>query len=64
MDVIIGPAAGGYVADRDDMRLRAAEKRTKEALKEGRTAGRKAAAAQQALFEEEESELYEPGIAD
>ena len=64
MGVIIGPAASGYAADRDDVSLRAAEKRTKEASKEGRTARRKAAAAQQALFEKEEGELYGPEIAD
>jgi len=64
MGVIIGPAARDYAADRDETRLRIAEHRHQAASKEGRLARRKASATQQVLFEEEEGELYGPGIAD
>ncbi|XP_025163676.1 uncharacterized protein LOC112590659 [Harpegnathos saltator] len=53
MGVIIGPSAKDY-----------AEKRHREASKEVRTARRTAAAAQQQFFEQEEGELYGPGIAE
>jgi len=64
MGVIIGNAAKDYAADRDETRLRVAEHRRQAASKEGRLAQRRASTAQQVLFEEEEGELYGPGIAD
>ena len=64
MDVIIGPIAKEYAMERDVRRIKQAELRHKESSKEGRTARRKALASQQALFEEEESPLYGPSIAD
>ncbi|TGZ49549.1 Uncharacterized protein DBV15_12978, partial [Temnothorax longispinosus] len=64
MGIIIGSAARDYAADRDETRLRLAEYRHQAASKEGRLARRKASATQQVLFEEEEGELYGPGLAD
>ena len=64
MDVIIGPIAKEYAMERDDRQINQAELRHKASSKQGRTARRTALASQQALFEEQESPLYGPGIAD
>ncbi|XP_025158307.1 uncharacterized protein LOC112589401 [Harpegnathos saltator] len=64
MGVIIGPSAKDYAEKRDMRRMMVAEKRHREASKEARTARRTAAAAQQQFFEQEEGELYGPGIAE
>ncbi|XP_025159347.1 uncharacterized protein LOC112589598 [Harpegnathos saltator] len=61
MGVIIGPSAKDYAEKRD---MKVAEKRHREASKEARTALRTAAATQQQFFEQEEGELYGPGIAE
>ncbi|KAK2579161.1 hypothetical protein KPH14_002688 [Odynerus spinipes] len=64
MGVTIGRAARDYAADRDETRLRVAEHRHQAASKESRLARRRASTAQHVLSEEEEGELYGPGIAD
>lgn len=64
MGVIIGPAARDFAASKDETRLRIAEHRQQAATKEGRSSRRSASAAQQAHYEEDEGELYGPGIAD
>lgn len=64
MGVKVGPAARDYTALKDETRLRIADHRQRACSKEGRSSRRRASSAQQALFEEEEGELYGPGIAD
>ncbi|XP_025155771.1 uncharacterized protein LOC112588833 [Harpegnathos saltator] len=64
MGVIIGPSAKDYAEKRDMRRMMVAEKQHREASKGARTARRTAAAAQQQFFEQEEGELYGPGIAE
>nr|XP_022908980.1 uncharacterized protein LOC111420257 [Onthophagus taurus] len=64
MGVIIGPAARDFAASKDETRLRVAEHRQQAATKEGRSFRRSASTAQQAHYEEDEGELYGPGIAD
>ncbi|XP_025163846.1 uncharacterized protein LOC112590698 [Harpegnathos saltator] len=61
MGVIIRPSAKDYAEKRDMRRMKVAEKRHREASKEAR---RTAAAAQQQFFEQEEGELYRPGITE
>lgn len=64
MGMTVGPYAYAYATNRDKQRIYQANRRSTDATKEARSARRKAASAQQALFEEEEGELYGPGIAD
>lgn len=64
MGVKIGQIASIYAKQRDETRLRIAEYRHHAATREARTARRRASANQQQLFEQEEGELYGPGIAD
>ncbi|CAH2089025.1 unnamed protein product [Euphydryas editha] len=66
MGVIVGPCARArdFAALKDDTRIRIADHRQRASSKEGRSSRRKASSAKQALFEEEEGELYGPGIAD
>lgn len=64
MRIVIGPEAKSSADNRDEHRIRIAEKRYLEATKEARIAHRKANAALQEFYEEEEDVLYGPGIAD
>ena len=62
MEVTIGPIVNEYAEERDDNRIHQAELRHQAASEEGRTARRRASAAQQAFLEKEEGPLYGPGI--
>ena len=64
MGVTIGPEAKSFADTQDVNRVCLGEKRHQEASKEARTARRKANAALQELYEEEEGVLYGPGIGD
>ncbi|GBP27165.1 hypothetical protein EVAR_15938_1 [Eumeta japonica] len=64
MGMVVGSIAEEYAVQRDDSRIKQAEKRHAASSKEGRTAQRQATASQQAFFEEVEGVLYGPGIVD
>lgn len=64
MGLEIGPHAYNYCHERDAERIRVAERRSSEKSKEARVARKKAAAEQEALFEEAYGLLYGAGMAD
>ncbi|KZC14907.1 hypothetical protein WN55_07615, partial [Dufourea novaeangliae] len=64
MGIVIGLAAKSFADTQDSRRILLCEKRHLEATKEARIARRKANAAIQEFYEEEEGVLYAPGIGD
>ena len=64
MGIVIGPQANAAADARDHVRVRKAEVVHTAASKEGRLSRRMEQSAQNEFFEEEESGLYGPGIAD
>ena len=64
MGIVIGREAKSFADTRDAQRMLITEKRHRQAMKEARTARRKAQSTLQEFYEEEEGALYGSGIAD